>query len=290
MYRIGADFGQVTGSLTMSTTSVALGTPVPASTQAQTRATISLMQMSLNRPPPNGINAGITPFTYVFDAKTENALKQFLRSKGVPDQIVPGMWTRIMKASGLSEAGAKNWEAAIAFHKKWAAPKITTPIAKMPVAKTLVAKTPTTKVTTLGPAPLPGAAEECARQGGNFKLISGRWTCLKPVQPTLAPAPTPTPTPTPVTPTPVETKTFVTYPAPDSGVAPLGPAPIYPGAPMAPMTPEQMMLMMGPSAMVPPTEKKKGMPTWGWVAIGLGGAAVVGTGIYLGIRHARSGA
>ena len=193
MYRIGADFGQVTGSLTMSTTSVALGTPVPASTQAQTRATISLMQMSLNRPPPNGINAGITPFTYVFDAKTENALKQFLRSKGVPDQIVPGMWTRIMKASGLSEAGAKNWEAAIAFHKKWAAPKITTPIAKMPVAKTLVAKTPTTKVTTLGPAPLPGAAEECARQGGNFKLISGRWTCLKPVQPTLAPAPTPTP-------------------------------------------------------------------------------------------------
>jgi hypothetical protein len=293
MYSMKAGFGQTTGLVgTLPLLQTGTGTPVPAATQAQSRATISLMQMSLNRPPPNGVNAGITPFTYVFDAKTENALKQWLRSKGASDQIVPGMWTNIVKA-GLGEAGAKQWEAAIAYHKKWTgAPKTTTPklfLAKTPISKMSVAKLPVqqTSIKPLGPAPLPGAAEECARKGGNFKLINNRWTCLMPVQP-AALAPAAAPTPTPVTPTPVQQKTFVTYPAPDSGVAPLGPAPMYPpGA----LTPEQQMMLMKGEIPFPEAlkEEKKGLPVWGWILIGLGGAAVLGGGIWLGLRAKRGG-
>jgi hypothetical protein len=31
-------------------------------------------------------------------------------------------------------------------------------------------------------------------------------------------------------------------------------------------------------------DTKKGMPTWGWVAIGVGAVAVIGTGIYLATK------
>jgi len=286
MYSIQAGFGQMQMTPVLSTST---GTPVPAATAEDARAAMSLMQVSLNRPPPNGVSAGISPLTYTFDAKTENALKQWLRSKGASDQITPGMWTSIQKA-GLSEVGAKQWEAAIAHYKKWTGTtKTTTPKFQLfkPVTKmTAVAKLPVQQkqIKTLGPSPLPGAAEECTRKGGNFKLINNKWTCLMPVQPAaLAPAPAPTPTPTTTVP---EQETFVTYPAPDSGITPM---------PDGYVTPEgEMVYMKGPAQF--PEEvaeklkaEKKGVPVWGWVLIGLGGAVALGGGIWLGIRAKRKG-
>jgi hypothetical protein len=96
------------------------------------------------------------------------------------------------------------------------------------------------------------------------------------------------PAPLPMTPPtlPITPRTFVTYPTPDSGIAPLGPAPFSPDDYTTPDG--QMVLiqdLMPATAVL--TEKKKGLPTWGWIAIGLGGAAVLGGGFWLVMRAKR---
>lgn len=255
MYSVG--YGQM-ATLPLIQTGGA-GAPVPAATQAQAKATIDLMQMSLNRSPAQGgVGAAIAPRTGIFDAKTENALKLWLRTKGAPVQIVPGMWANIVK-TGFGEVGAKQWEAAIAFYKKWGAAttqaKVMTPKfqLKIPVSKMSVAAQP---------------VKQAVKQA-TFKPFS----------------PAPLPTAAPALTLPITPRTFVTYPTPDSGVAPLGPAPFPPDDYTTPDG--QMVLMQDTVLPAALTEKKKGLPTWGWIAIGLGGAAVLGGGLWLVVRAKR---
>lgn len=261
---------------------VALGTPVPKSpSEATARDVIGKMQMSLNRPAPHGVAAGISPFTYKFDAKTRAALQKWLAAQGQPNEIAPGMWTRISKA-GLGEGGAKMWEGAIAYYNGFSAPKTPKLQIKVPLlTQRLNVQVPKTQM--IPPSPPQEVAAACS--DGTLKYVDGEWKCIRirglmpgipgagAQEPTTAPetAPPPETTYTPQDTVP-EQQTFVTYPDAGSGI-----------------TPEQAMTMMTtwPEAKEALTEEKKGLPLWGWILIGIGGAAVVGGGIYLGIRSAR---
>lgn len=57
------------------------------------------------------------------------------------------------------------------------------------------------------------------------------------------------------------------------------------GAPVAPpepeLTPEQMIALMQMQQQVPVVEESKGLPTWAWILIGLGGVVALGGGGYL---------
>jgi hypothetical protein len=43
-------------------------------------------------------------------------------------------------------------------------------------------------------------------------------------------------------------------------------------------------MMMGPAAIPPTPEEKKGLPTWAWILIGVGGAGVLGVGGYFAYK------
>lgn len=244
-----------------------LGAPVAASpNEAAAREAVGVMQVSLNRPPPQGVNAGIKPLTYKFDAQTRVALQKWLAAKGQPTGIGPGMWTRLVKA-GLSEVGAKAWEGAMAFYGFGGAqaqqPQVKLALRPL-LTQPLKVQAPTSS--PLGPAPPPAVAASCS--DGTLKFIDGEWKCLRIRTPVLPGAGTPATAPPPVT-EPPPAQTFVTYPEPGSGVDPM------------------TMMTSWPEAQETLTDKKKGLPLWAWILIGLGGVVVVGGGIYLGIRSAR---
>lgn len=287
MYSLGY-FGQATGTL-QTTASVGLGPAAPRSKDAaEARHVAGLMQISLNKPPPTGVSANIAPLTHKFDAQTKAALKALLRAKGQPDQVTPGMWTRLQAAAGLSEAGAKQWEGAIAFYNGF-------DVAKS--QKKFVMQTPTkmTAVRTKTPiqrrdeiSTLPGPPI-CSAGSTPRQLSNGRWICEAAVTTTATTA-TAEPA-TPAIPPPAEEvrqETFVTYPDADADIAPLGPAPW-------PYDVPQDQLVYTKEGVFPEDvaeklkKEKRGLPVWGWVLIAVGGAAALGGGIWLGIRAKRGG-
>ena len=265
MYNVS--FGQATGMAQTRTTGM------PTMDVAHAKAAVLSIQVSINRPvAQGGVGAGL-PLTGVFDLYTETALKSYLRSKGALDYIGAGMWKNLVAKGLLPEAGAKQWEAAIGFQKGWGGSG-GTPAGMLTRASNVTlfkaaSLAPTTK--QLGPAPIPQPIPR---------------TSLTPATGMVQSVPTPAPT-TSVPPAgTLEQKTFTTYPAYAPGGAPA--ASMVETAPASDeLVPSGLVPMVG--TVMAPAEVRKGLPTWGWVLIGLGGAAAVGGLLWLVLRKRGGG-